>query len=47
MNDEYHTVSRTQAISIAGGVIHKTIVILHHVTTQVLDKDKYHWKQCS
>ena len=36
-----------KAISIAGGVIHKTIVILHHVTTQALDKDKYHWKQCS
>ena len=30
--------------SIAGGVIHKTIAMLHRVTTQVRDKDKYHWK---
>ena len=33
-----------QAISIAGSVIHKTIATLHHVTTQVRDQDKYHWK---
>ena len=33
-----------QAISIAGGVIHKTIAMLHHVTTQVQHKDNYHRK---
>ena len=43
MNNGYRTVFRT-AISITGGVIHKTIATLHHVTTQVGDKDKYHWK---
>ena len=32
-----------QAISVAGGVIHKTIAMLHHVTTRVQHKDKYHW----
>ena len=33
-----------QAISIAGGVINKTIAMLRHVITQVRDKDKYNWK---
>ena len=42
MNNEYHTVSRTL---IAGGVIHKTIAMLHHITTQVRDKDKCNWKR--
>ena len=32
-----------QAISVAGGVIHKTIAMLHHVTTRVQHKDKYYW----
>ena len=33
------------AIGRADGVIHKTIAVqLHRVTTQVRDKDKYHWK---
>ena len=32
------------AIGIAGGVIHKTIGMLHHLTTQLRDKDKYNWK---
>ena len=32
-----------QAISVAGGVIYKTIAMLHHVTTRVQHKDKYYW----
>ena len=33
-----------KAIRIAGDVIHKTIAMLHHVTIQVQDKNKYNWK---
>ena len=33
-----------KTISIAGDVIHKTIAMLHHVTIQVRDKNKYNWK---
>ena len=33
-----------KAISIAGDVLQKTIAMLHHVTIQVQDKNKYNWK---
>ena len=33
-----------KAISIVSDVIHKTIAMLHHVTTQVRDKNKYNRK---
>ena len=35
---------QSRQVILAGGVIHKTIAMLHHVTTRVQHKDKYNLK---